>query len=237
MRQPIVITALLTLFAGIASADDTDQRRKVSVTGTAITRTAPDVITWHITITDNDKDLLKAKEQSDTKMTAILELRDELDVEDKDIQTGNMSVRKEYLRDRSGNRTEFRHFAVSRSVTIKQTEVDRFDEYLSRLLTAAEMDVSFSFSSSRFHELRNETRLKALQIAKDKATAMTQTLGSKLGKVISISENHPNFYASPASNAAFVDRGNSAPPDETTGTFAPGAIEIRVSVDVSFEIE
>ncbi len=232
------ITALLFNTHALLAAEDAASGRVVSVTGTAVMRTVPDVITWHITTQDEDRDLLQAKEQSDIKMKQILGLKDELDVDAKDLQTGQLSIRKEYNRDRSGNRTEFKHFAVSRNVTIKQRDLTRFDEYVSKLLTAAEMDVRFSFESTRFHELRSETRLKALLIAKEKAEAMTKALGAKCGRVLTIEEHRPkNFYSSPISNSAYFDAGAPLPVDASTGTFAPGAIEIRVSVDVTFEIE
>jgi hypothetical protein len=53
------------------------------------------------------------------------------------------------------------------------------------------MEVNFNFESSRARDLRAETRLKALQAAKDKAEAMAKVVGAQLGPVLTINENQP----------------------------------------------
>ena len=66
---------------------------------------------------------------------------------------------------------------------------------------------------------------------------MTELLGAKLGRVVRIAEpkesysTHAGFY-----NSAFASP-RQAEPDEAPGTFAPGSIEIRVSINVDVEIE
>lgn len=235
----LFLPLILLLAVTVVRADENEKPdRSVSVTGTAVARTTPDVITWHISTTDYDRDLMRAKEASDKKLEDILELRDELDVKPEDIQTGRLSVNKEYERDRAGNRGEFKGFAVHRSVTLKQRDVRKFDEFVTKLLSSAEMEVSFSFESSRNHAIRMDTRIKALGAARQKAEAMTNALGAKLGRVMTIEEHQPESpYRNFASNTAYFDPGSALPIDVTAGTFAPGAIEIRVSVHVTFEIE
>ena len=165
-------------------------------------------------------------------------MRDALKVELKDLQTGHLQIQKIYERDRQGNQREFKHFQVKRDFTIVQRDVKRFDEFLSQLVSSTEMEVSFSFESSRYHDLRSETRLKAIGIARKKASDMTAALDAKLGKVMMISEHRPNLWrSSPLSNMAFTNAASAAPEDVAAGTFAPGAIEIRVSVNVKFGIE
>lgn len=239
MKTPLTTMVILTLSlsAPFAAGDEQPQQRTVAVTGTAVTRTVPDVISWHVSTSDTDKDLMTAKAKSDAKMRTILGLKDELGVEPGDMQTGHLSVRKEYMRDRTGNRGEFRHFAVSRQVTLKQRNAKRFDEFLTKLLSAAEMEVSFTFAASRVHDLRAETRLKALRVAREKAESMANALGAKAGRVLTIEEHQPRGYVSPVSNMASFDAGGPLPEDVAGGTFAPGAIEVRISVHVVFELE
>ncbi len=213
--------------------------RTISVSGTAVTRTKPDTVVWHITTSDFDKDLMSAKESSDKKLKAIIGLREELGIGPEDLETGQLSIQREYETDERGHRTEFKHFAVSRGVTIRQRDLNRFDEFFSRLVSSAEMEVSVSFESSRIYELRAETRLKALRIAQDKAGAMAKELGADVGKVLTIDEQGPSgrSFSSPFSNAMFVEPVSRPEVDTTSGTFAPGDIEVRVTVYASFEIE
>lgn len=59
----------------------------------------------------------------------------------------------------------------------------------------------------------------------------------KLGRVLRIAEPHETYGGSSfASNTAFAAP-RQAEPDEAAGTFAPGAIDIKVSIEVVFEIE
>ena len=214
------------------------QTRSISVTGTAVTRTMPDTIVWHVSTSDFDRDLVSAKESSDRKLRAILGLREELKIDKEDLETGHLSIRREYEYDERGHQKAFKHFAVTRSVTLRQRNVDRFDEFFSKLVSSAEMEVSVSFESSRLHESRAETRLKALRIAQEKAEAMVKELGAKLGEVVRIDEHRPTSQPfSPMSNAAFFDAGSLPEVDTTGGTFAPGAIEVRTTVYVTFGIE
>jgi len=213
-------------------------RRTISVSGTAVARTVPDLVVWHVTTSDFDKNLLRAKESSDNKLKAILALREELGVNPEDMETGHLRIEREYHRDEHGNRTEFKHFAVTRSITIRQRDLKRFDEFLSKLVSSAEMEVSLGFESSRLHELRAETRLRALRIAREKAQAMAEELGDKLGMVLTVEEYRPSAAGRDwVSNVAYFDPESRLPADVSSGTFAPGAIEVRVTVYATFAIE
>ncbi len=239
MRAIILIGTLFVVPVAAASAGE-EAERKVTVTGTVVTMTVPDVITWSLATTDFDRNLLKAKEQSDKKLQAILGLKNDLGIKDEDLQTGQVSIQKVYERNREGNQGNFKHFAVTRAVSIKQRDLKRFDEYLTKLVTVAEVDLNFSFESSRLVELRKQTRLQALTAAKEKAEAMTKALGAKVGKVLTIEEDPEAaqwISSSHMENQIDIDAAGRRASDLTSGTFAPGSIEVRVAVRVAFAIE
>jgi len=64
--------------------------------------------------------------------------------------------------------------------------LDQFDEFLDSLVASAEMEVDFSFASSKIHDARAGTRLKALTAAKKKAQAMAEVVGAKQGEALTI---------------------------------------------------
>ncbi|MDK1020461.1 MAG: SIMPL domain-containing protein [Candidatus Hydrogenedentes bacterium] len=226
---------ILYLLGGTVSAHDEVSLRSISVSGTVETKTAPDQIVWRITLTDTDKDMRKAKARNDAKIESVIALREKLDVGDEDIATGSVNIRREYERDQHGDRGDFKHFLISRSVTIRQRDLKRFDEFLDALVSSAEMDVGFSFDSSRIHEIRAETRLKALRAAKDKAEALVQVVGSKLGRVLTIDEYaQGRRWQSPASNMMVVQSRPSV--DLASEKFVPGAMSVQVTVYATFEI-
>jgi uncharacterized protein YggE len=240
-------TLLVTVLAMavVASAYAAEEPvRTVSVSGTAVTRTVPDIIAWHVSIEETDKVLVNAKNRSDEKMKSVLELIQDLDVKAEDVQTGRLRINREYDHDERGNRKEFKHFKIYRNVTFKQRDLERFDEFLTEVVGAADIEANFNFESSKQHEFRAETRLKALQVAKEKADSMCKVLGAKLGKVLTIDEHPPTGpdpwgggrQAQFQSNVMYTTPGEPET-DVTSGTLAPGAIPIKVTVYATFEIE
>ena len=212
--------------------------RHVSVTGTAVARAQPDTVVWNVTVRRTERELAKAQAACDESVKQILAMRGQLKLSPEDVQTGYLSVQKVFDRDQAGNITSFRHFEVTRTVTLRQRGTEMFDEVLARLIGADDVEVSYHLESSEYHKLRAQTRLEAVKAAREKAGAMTELLGAKLGRVLRIAEPRESWSSSYsfASNAAFAAP-RQAEPDQSPGTFAPGSIEIKVSIDVDFEIE
>lgn len=234
----LVFVATLLCGATCFAEDVKLAPRHVSVTGTAVVRAQPDVVVWHVQVRRTNKELAKAHSECDEGVKRVLRLRDELKLNVEDVQTGHLSVQKIFDRDSAGNHTSFRHFQVNRSITLRQHDTTTFDHVLARLMDASDIEVSHSLESSRYHELRQQTRLEAVKAARQKAAAMTELLGGKLGRVLRIEEPVERFGGAglALSNMAYAGP-RQAEADQAPGTFAPGSIEIRVSIEVSFEIE
>lgn len=238
MKSITALLSLAVLFTGITFAQAEEHQRVVQVTGTAVAKVKPDVVVWNIHLTHTDPDLTLARELSEAALEKLLAMRGEFKIDASDVQTQYMRINKIYQRDRSGNQGAFRHYAISRYVTMRQRDLEIFDDVLQKLTAVENIEVSHSLESSSFHDIRRETRLRAVKIAREKAQEMTELLGARLGPVMNINETqNPGYWAaSPVSNAMY-SMGEPATPDEVQGGFAPGAIEIRVSIDVAFAIE
>lgn len=232
----LALTTLVTFAQPIKAEDVT---RSVRVTGTAVARVKPDTVVWNITATNTDANLKLAREANDEQVRNLLALRDKLGIDAKDVQTGNLRIQKVFERDRSGNQGAFRHYSFQRTIVLRQRDTANFDDVLQDLTGSENVEISYSLESAEFHKVRRETRQRAVEVAKEKAGEMTSLLGAKLGHVVTIDETSPgrdSWRGSSISNFAF-DSGSPAQPDDIEGTFAPGSIEIRVSVDIRFAIE
>lgn len=65
---------------------------------------------------------------------------------------------------------------------------------------------------------------------------MAEAAGAKLGKVLTINEHSPSEPRfNPVSNANYAQ--STPPVDVATETFVPGAINVPVTVYVTFELE
>ena len=237
MRYPILIGLTIVVLLGSGACAQKDNAvQSISVTGTVKTKTAPDQIVWRTSLTSTNKDMRNAMKTSDKQVKSVLALRTQLGIDEGDIETDYLRISREYERDIRGYRGEFKHFVARRGVTIRQRDLKRFDEFIDALIASTEMEVDYSLESSRIHEVRAETRLKALAVAKEKAAAMAAALGAKLGPVLAINEHSGNEREwNIASNANFIQSQPGI--DLATGKFVPGAIEVQVTVNVTFALE
>jgi uncharacterized protein len=232
----ISVLGLMLLAGTVASGAEDKSARSISVSGTVETKVAPDQILWRISLTATDTNLSKAKARGDEQVKSVVALRQKLGIAEGDLETGQVNVNREYERDQRGSRGNFKYFVVNRAITIRERDLKRFDECLDTLVSSTDMEVYFNFESSRVREVRAETRLKALQAAKQKAAAMAEAAGAKLGRVLAINEHSASESGrSMASNAAYVQ--STPPADLTTETFVPGAISVPVTVYVTFELK
>ena len=96
--------------------------------------------------------------------------------------------------------------------------------------------LNFNFESSRIHEVRAQARLDALRVAREKAMAMAEVVGAKVARVLTVNEHPPGERSqSPMSNTLYVE--SQVSPDLATDRFVPGAIDVRVTVYATFELE
>jgi uncharacterized protein YggE len=112
-RVLILSICLIFLFCSTLAGKEYDPVRAISVSGTVEWKMAPDHIVWTISLTDSDKDLAKAKAMSDDKAKSVIVLQDKLSLNDGDLQTGRIFIKREYERDRQSHPIEFKHFEIN----------------------------------------------------------------------------------------------------------------------------
>ena len=209
----------------------------ISVTGTAVTKVVPDIIQWQISVHSVHNDLSRAKNINDQGLKNIMSAATKANIEQINIQTGYLNVRKEYDYDQQGRLKNFQHYTITRHVYVTQNDITSFDVFFSDILKNENLEVSYELATSKFSEIRKETRIKALLIAKEKAENMSKTLEAQLGTVLLIEENVDNPYSRRQLNAGYMDSSIYEVGDSSSGVFAPGTIEVRASVDVIFELK
>ena len=234
----LLVTSVVAFAGGVTTAEEIKlSPRHVAVTGTSISRVAPDTVVWQINIRRINRELTKAQAECDDGVKKVLALQAELKLKPEDVQTGYMSVQKIYDHDVNGNQTSFRHFLVDRHVTLRQRDLSRFDAILAKLIATEDIEVGYGLESSELTTIRGKTRLDAVKAARTKAIEMTELLGAKVGRVLRIAEPQ-EFHGMPMmANRAFAVGMQKAETDDNGSTFAPGTIEVKVSVEVAFEIE
>lgn len=216
--------------------------RTISVSGTIVTKVAPDTLSWRIRVNEVDEDLSLAKQRNDALMRKVLEVLKERAEKPEDVQTGTLRISREYEHRNNGQRV-FKGFGVRRSVTFKMRDFSGFDAFYGELVACGDVEVSFNYEATGIYEEREKTRVAAVKKAREKAGAMAAAAGAKVGKVLSIDE-HPPQSANPpwmsnriSNNSMMAGGGSSPAVDTESGTLLPEAIDVRITVYATFEIK
>jgi uncharacterized protein YggE len=231
-RFCVLILCVLSAWSVVRADEPAPPIRLITVNGTAVINAVPDEIVWTMSVSANGAKVAEAKKASDQKLQRLLAAARELGVSTASLQTGQMSITRREKKI-SAYESVPNGFAVTRGITLKQQGVDQFEKYFSKFAESTDFEASYRFSSSREIQLRAEARRKALAEAKAKATDMAETLGAKVKSVWTINEN---AWQAPmlVTNSVRTEAGDDA---AGNGTFAPGTIEIRASVQVAFSLE
>lgn len=199
----------------------------VTTTGSAKLHAEPDEVHFSININTEGKDLLAAK-QENAALTgkAIAYLRSK-GVADRHIQTQYLSVNVQY---RNREKTDPRYIA-NQSIRVCLVDVSKFEDVNIGLLKEGITGINGpNFKTSKQEELLDKARLKAVIDAREKATALANELGQKIGPAYSITDVQNNGGGNLVYGRAMaMDMGESAGP-----SIALGEITVSHSVTVAF---
>lgn len=251
MKKIILCLGLLLIFSTKFLAQDVDKTPQITVTGNAEVLVEPDEAYISLDVTKLDKVLDIAKKQNDETTAKILDVTRRFNIPTQNVNIRNFSVEvknkiirdlKKPVYDEDGDLTGekvFIGYEVSKTVSIKFLELNKFEELFAELLKTGVTEVdSVTFETSKLRQYKDQARDMALKAAKEKATAMAGAVGQTIGKAIRITEGtvsntNLNYSANGMSNNT-----RSIPTVETTstsiGSFTPGTITVSASATVIF---
>lgn len=246
--------SLLTFFAALlllsfipqAAARETNELSLITVNGQAEIRVAPDEVIFRLGVAKLDKDMSIAQRQTDESVRQLLALARRFNIPAQDVKTDYISVEMKYETqvnddDMPGvrrTRREFSGYEVSKSVTIRFTELKRFDEFFSEILKTGVSGVNgVEFRSTQLRKYRDQARAQAIQAAKEKAEALARQIGQKIGRAHKITED--NYGGGRGSNTLqnFSTVAYESQSDQEGSAFAPGLISITAQVTASFILD
>lgn len=249
MKTISLITTLL-FFCFTASAQEIDKMPMITVTGTAEVLVVPDEVIFELEIRKMDMNLQVAKRQSDETIAKVLDLTRRFPIAPQNVKTDSISVDRvfEVLRDNktrvyvttddddeelAGSRT-FKGYRISTTVTVKLTDLNRFEEFFAESLKTGITEVDdVTFQTSKLRENKDKARDMAMKAAREKASAMAGSVGQGIGKAIKIAEGSISnrYYGANANNTMIMA---GATTTSNVATFAPGSIKVEAEVTVSF---
>jgi uncharacterized protein YggE len=173
--------------------ESSDATRTITVVGEGEVSLEPDVATINVGAEARADTVSEAKAQVESQMAAILGALEQLNIDEKDIQTNHYSIhfeREPLPRTPDNPAPEFREeYYVSNMVRVTIRDVDMAGEVLDSVVRAGAnqlQGVNYAVSDAVIWE--SQARTDAMSDAKGRAQELADLANIELGPVLSISE-------------------------------------------------
>lgn len=232
-RFPLLL-ATLALAACSMQPGNAPQPRLISVNGQGEVVAAPDRATITLSIAARAKDLAAAQAEADKVVAKVMEVADDLDIDDKKVQTTGIQIQPEFEWV-NGKRNPL-GYLVQRTTTVQLDDLSKLGKLMEQALATGVNEVSPPvLSSSKSKELAREALRRAGEDATRNAEALADSLDAKLGEVWSASgqggeEGGPQPMMMRASAMAPKAM-------DVAETYAAGEIRVVATVQAQFELE
>ena len=229
MRKLIVSILALTFMALGVNGDDIVPQISVSAVGEVSVK--PNLQFWDCVVKTTAPELEKVAEQHSETMKAVLTYLTKNSIEGKDIQTTRMSFREDWSY-KAGKRIKNGYLATT-NIKFKLRELNQYEAFWKGLSAIDGFSVrNVSYDHSDKEQFQKESLKRALLKAKEKANFIAETLGEKLGDVISVREaqdnRRPRLMAEASRSMLSVNK---------NGSIAPGEITFRKQIDAIFMLK
>ncbi|SHJ88074.1 SIMPL domain-containing protein [Tepidibacter formicigenes] len=200
----------------------------ISVNGIGIIKTQPDTATLTIGVVTEDKDLKKAQRENSLKVNQIIKSLAGIGIKEKDIQTINYTVRKNY--DYIDGKQEFRNYEVRHILQVTVRDINQAGNvYDIAVENGANIEGGIEFSISSAEKYYNQALELAVENAIDKANKVANTLETNVKKLPS-SIKETTFSQGKAEYLTTYMAKDSQTP------ILGGLIEIKAQVTAVFEM-
>src|SRR3990170_2444594 len=159
------------------------QAQGISVTGTGEASGAPDLALLTLGVSTEKRSVKEARDQAAEAMDAVLSSLRDNGVEEKDIQTRQLSIEPQF--DYIDGRQQLRGFRVTNIVSAKLRDLDKVGEVIDGAAGAGGDLIQvqgLSFTIEEPDDLRAQAREEAVNEARAKAERLAELAGVKLGK-------------------------------------------------------
>ena len=212
------------------------------VSGEGSVTLEPDLATLGLGVEARGETVSDAIAEASTAMDAVLGALRGQGIQDRDVQTRNFNVWPEYeyqevMQDGAMRRTRVLvGYVVSNTVTAKIRDLDSVGEVIDEVAAAGGDSTridSVGFTVDDQSAYAEELRSKAVADAMEKASHYASLAGVSLGEVTFISEAAADAPIGPVFRESAAFAMAAAPATSISG----GEVELRMSVQVLFEIE
>lgn len=209
----------------------------VTATGTCVVRTKPDLAELKISVWQSSLSARGADRFVKGKMKRVAEVLKEQGIDEKDIRTDKYSLKSQWKV--GANVTTWN---AGETLYVRIHDLEKVPDVLDAVIKVGSTSITdLQYKVSNFKELREKGRVKAAEIAKEKAAHLASNLGGSLGELVSCSEHYPDDYynwrnAAPQANVEMDGMAADNSPAEEVSV-QPGEIAVNVVVSATYELK
>jgi uncharacterized protein YggE len=212
----------------------------IAVNGQAEIMVVPDQVVFKVKVDNTKLDLSEARKETEADVKKVFELTRKYGIAPQNVQTYYISVDEHY--EKVNEKSVFTGYDVSQTIMILLPDISRFESIFAGLLTMSVTDVSdVDFRVSNTRKYMDQARALALKAAREKAVAMANELGQKVGKAIYIVEVGSEISSAyeTESSSSYASNYSSSVADgvpDNKSSVAPGMMSISARIKVTFEL-
>lgn len=230
MNMMKYITAIILFATMSLTAQQSKMEPLVNVTGEGKVKVAPDGADIRVRVESQGKEAQSVKAENDQAIDKVIKFLRSAGIEGKQVQTEYVNLNKNY-----DYNTKTYSYTANQTLTVKLKNLNRYESIMTGLLSSGINRIDgVQFTALNMEKLEAEARIKAIQDAKEKATAYAGALGQSIGKAVQISEQGSSAPQPPMYKARMMSADMESGGGET---IAPGELTISSRIQVSFELK
>jgi len=247
----VSLALLLSLFANrlniaatpALAADNTcDSSRSIQVSGSAVVKVVPDLVTIQLGVTSNDITPQGVYDKNTGTIKKVIAAIRSLGVADKDVSTDYYIIRPLYT---DYDSLTIKGYRINNTVVVNLKDVSKVSQVLAATLSAGANEVvDVQFKISQLRQYRDQAREMAMKAAQEKARDLASTTNAQAGCVLNIDENSWSYYGSPWNSRyqpqmqnVMQNAASSAQPPSDDGPISLGQIAVQAEVQVRFSLK
>lgn len=202
------------------------QQSSVNVQGDGVVFAVPDKVLISARVEHSGESPADVKKRNDDVVNDIITYLKSEGISAKNIRTEYINLNKDY-----NHNIKKYSYSANQAISILLEDLEKYETIMSGLLESGLNRIDgVQFQVSDKEELRKEARLSAMLDSQKKAKQLAEALGQTIGKALQISEGG-NDNVQPLFNRIEMSEATS-----DRQTMAPGELEIRVKVNVTYEL-
>ena len=232
----VVVLVIILVIIGFFKYLNSGEKAKITTNGKSEIKTAPEFVSVYIMVeTLNDSAQIAKDENAKISENVLIALL-KTGLEKKDIETVSYNIYENYIWD--GQKQKKEGFKVSNNLKIKVKNIDLTGKVVDVVIDnkALVQGINFEISLETENKLKKETLAKAAQDAREKAEALAEGSGGKLGKLVGLNDNE--FYYQPYPIYAYTESTGGAVDAKRAATnIQPQELTVTGNVNAVYEIK